>query len=356
MGLVDQSLAIKELKDAFNSRNLTIYLGAGVSMPSGLPSWEQLVLLLYFRTLNADINYRVFPNYLLAISEWLLKTKNEPLDIILRKIKNSGWNENTFVELIQETLYSGFNVFGAPQIPSIDENKTLSAIINNLCRFSTPQNIGLKSIVTYNYDNLLEIGLELKGAVSNFQIIWSRSEEIDSAKIPIYHVHGYIPIVGKGSTIEEMIFSEEQYNNAFQDAYYWGNMVQMQALSSNTGLMIGISLNDRNIRRILDSIKKSPILTKNYLLLQKTKPQIPLAQSSEAIWIHDQAMKYNEKLKRSHIKVEEREYREVTEILKEISNFESMTFNNIYRDMGLEVLWYDDHDEVGDFVETITRQ
>lgn len=355
MRLIDQNKAVKELKDAFNDRNLTLYLGAGVSIPSGLPSWEQLVLLLYFRTLNADINYRVYPNYLLAISEWLLKNKNEPLDIILRKIKNSGWDENSFMELIQQTLYSGFNMYGNLQIPSIDENRTLSAIINKLCRLSSPQNRGLKSVVTYNYDNLLEIGLESAGVLNNFQKIWRRTEEIDSAKIPIYHVHGYIPIEGKGSTIDEMIFSEEQYNNAFQDAYYWGNMVQMQALSSNTGLMIGISLNDRNIRRILDSIKKSPIMTKNYLLLQKNKLKIPSARSSEAKWIHDQAMMYNERLKKSHIKVEEREFREVTEILEEISAFESKTFNNIYKDLGLEVLWYDDHDEVADFIEAIAN-
>jgi hypothetical protein len=353
MGLVDQNKAIKELKDAFNGRNLTLYLGAGVSIPSGLPSWEQLVLLLYFRTLKADINYKVYPNYLLAISEWLLKNKNEPLDIILRKIKNSGWDEKTFIKLIQETLYTGFNLFGQVQIPSIDENKTLTAVIKNLCSRSSPQIQGLKSLITYNYDNLLEIGLESTHLLNNYQIVWRKSEIIDAGKIPIYHVHGYIPLNERGSSMDEMIFSEEQYNNAFQDAYYWGNMVQMQTLSSSTGLMIGISLNDRNIRRILDSIKKSPIPTKNYLLLQKTKLKIPSNEDIEMKWIHNQAMEYNEKLRKSHVKVEDKEYGEVVEILTDISNFESMTFNKIYDDMGLEVLWYDEHDEVADFIEKI---
>jgi hypothetical protein len=211
MKLVDQKEAIKSLKDAFNSRNLTIYLGAGVSIPSGLPSWEQLVLLLYFRTLKADIDSRVYPNYLLAISEWLLKNKNEPLDIILRKLKISGWDENTFLRLIRETLYTGFNMFGEVQRPLVDGNKTLISIINYLCIASSQQNHDLK------------------------------------------------------------------------------------------------------------------------------------------------AMKYNEKLKRSNVKVEENEYGEVVDILKEISKFESETFNTIYEDMGLEVLLYDDHDEVADFIEAIAK-
>jgi hypothetical protein len=353
MILVDQNKAIKELKDAYNERNLTLYLGAGVSIPSGLPSWEQLVLLLYFRTLKADINYGVYPNYLLAISEWLLKNKNEPLDIILRKIKNSGWDESTFVKLVQETLYTGFNLFGQVQIPSIIENKTLTAVIKNLCSESSPQINGLKSIITYNYDNLLEIGLKSTNLLNNYQIVWRKNELIEADKIPIYHVHGYIPLNERGSTMDEMIFSEEQYNNAFQDAYYWGNMVQMQNLCSSTGLMIGISLNDRNIRRILDSIKKAPIRTKNFLLLKKTKLEIPSDRDDDIRWIHNQAIKYNEKLRKSQIKVEDKEYSDLVKILTDISNFESMTFDNIYEDMGLEVLWYDDHDDVADFIKKI---
>jgi hypothetical protein len=355
MKLVDQKEAIKSLRDAFSSRDLTIYLGAGVSIPSGLPSWEQLVLLLYFRTLDADISYKVYPNYLMAISEWLIKNKNEPLDIIIRKVKNSGWDETTFFNLIRESLYSGFNLYGNRQRPLIEGNKTLNAIINFLCSKSIPQNSGLKSIISYNYDNLLEIGLESITSMNNYQIIWKGNDSLELNKIPIYHVHGFIPFDGNGSAMNEMIFSEEQYNNAFQDAFFWGNMIQMQNLSSNTGLMIGISLSDRNIRRILDAIKKTPVSTRNYLLLQKSKFEIPSNFSEDINWIHAQAFKYGKKLENSGAKVEEKEFDQIVEILNQINNFESETFNRIYDNIGLEVLWYDDHDEVAEFIKVITN-
>lgn len=81
---------LSALQDAFAKGNLTFYLGAGVSKPNGLPSWEELVQALYFSTLE-DKSYiydlKPYPNYLFALAEWVLKQKNEPLDIIIRKIK-----------------------------------------------------------------------------------------------------------------------------------------------------------------------------------------------------------------------------------------------------------------------------
>ena len=353
MKLTDNITAIKNIKDAFNSRGLTIYLGAGVSVASGLPTWEQLVLLLYFRTLKDDIS-RVYPNYLLAISEWLLKNTKEPLDILVRKVKKYSWNEDEFLKLIHESLYSGFFAHGIWYRPEVGQNVSLAAIINYLCSNSKPLNVGLKSVITYNYDNLLEMGLQSKGIIDDYQVISRTDTIMDTNKIPIYHVHGFIPYEGKGSSMNEMIFSEEQYNNVFQDAYFWGNMVQMQNLTSNTGLMIGISLNDRNIRRILDSIRKSPISTRNYLLLQRATFEILTKPDEETRWIHEQALKYKLKFAGSGVKVEEKEFDQIVNILEQIRQFESETFNRIYEDMGIEVLWYDKHEEVADFIKALT--
>src|SRR5215470_109955 len=56
---------LADLKQAFQSGRLTLYLGAGVSKPNGLPSWEELVQALYFTTPHDEsfINeLRPFPN------------------------------------------------------------------------------------------------------------------------------------------------------------------------------------------------------------------------------------------------------------------------------------------------------
>ena len=152
------SLAIiNDIKNSFNDRNLSIYLGAGVSIPSVLPSWDQLVLLMYFQTLNADLGVNVYSNYLLAMADWLLKKKNEPLDIAIRKIRNSGWTDHQLHNILWKSLYSGF--LDGEKIHSqemlISGNQTLLAIVNELCAKSKPGSKGLRSEITYNYDNLL---------------------------------------------------------------------------------------------------------------------------------------------------------------------------------------------------------
>ena len=45
------------LKAAFQKGDLTLYLGAGVSKPNGLPSWEELVQALYFTTLKTNRSF-----------------------------------------------------------------------------------------------------------------------------------------------------------------------------------------------------------------------------------------------------------------------------------------------------------
>jgi hypothetical protein len=103
---------LEPLQEAFKRGNLTFYLGAGVSKASGLPSWEELVQALYFTTLQEEwyMNIlRPFPNYLFALAEWVLKQKNEPLDIIIRKIKDF-YPEDAFLKRLRETLYAGLGL------------------------------------------------------------------------------------------------------------------------------------------------------------------------------------------------------------------------------------------------------
>ena len=126
------------LQDAFHRGGLTFYLGAGVSKSNGLPSWEELVQALYFITLNDEsfiYELKPYPNYLFALAEWVLKQKNEPLDIIIRKIKQ--WYEGKdFISMMSNTLYAGLgrdnfgpDISGLPQY-ILQQNATLQAILD----------------------------------------------------------------------------------------------------------------------------------------------------------------------------------------------------------------------------------
>ncbi len=61
------------LIEAWNRRKLVLFLGAGVSQPYGLPSWNDLVL-----TLLLDESSRAFdqfwPHYRVPLGSWLAET------------------------------------------------------------------------------------------------------------------------------------------------------------------------------------------------------------------------------------------------------------------------------------------
>lgn len=111
----------------------------------------------------------------------------------------------------------------------------------------------VKSVVTYNFDDLLERELEAKSI--RHHSIYKENELSDPDELPVYHVHGFLPeIKSKYSGLEnsKLVFSEEGYHQIYSDAYHWSNLVQLYNLRENSCLMIGLSMTDPNLRRLLE--------------------------------------------------------------------------------------------------------
>src|SRR5574342_863656 len=107
--MLNTEQSVEMLRSAFHERNLALYLGAGVSIGSNLPSWEKLVLAMYFGKVSQERlgGWRPFSNYLYAIAEWQLANSAEPLEITARKLRKfySSRNENSFLEDLYLSLY-----------------------------------------------------------------------------------------------------------------------------------------------------------------------------------------------------------------------------------------------------------
>jgi len=361
----DQAI-IDKLKKAYDKRSLTLYLGAGVSVDSGLPTWERLVLSMYFQT-NQEIfqeaRSQPFPNYLFAISEWLLKESSESLDIITSRIKRYYHDQNPdeFYQLIKETLYSAYMGIGQGYMRSdydiFRQNKTLEAIVT-LCDHSDPGERGIKSIISYNYDDLVEKGLELvdEAKALKFKTIYKDDMRFEPDETPIYHVHGYIPYDDQvpGSSLDDLIFSEESYHKAAQNAYYWGNMVQMQNLANNTGLMVGLSLSDRNIRRILNALRTAPITTDNYIILKRDIIRVPQHGDREMEFIREKAKKYLNLFSDAAMKsVGERQDDFISRVIEKIMISDEEKYKEDFKELGLHLIPVEEYDEIGEFIKRL---
>jgi len=303
-----------------------------------------------------DRQLRPFPNYLFAIAEWHLERRREPLDITARKVRNLYQNDNQkFIDDIRDTLYAGFKFPGdqiiqQPELRSLLKTNTSLAAVVDLCKRSTVET-GVASIVTYNYDDLLEFALRNSGVT--YQSIWSSDQKAEAGKLPIYHVHGCIPMIRDSQASDEIIFTEEQYHLAAQNAYSWSNLVQIQSMSSSMGVMIGLSLTDRNMRRLLDAIRKTPLPSENYLLLQRREWEKP--DENDFQQISTKAKKYFERFQGSGIKTEARVFTEVVQIISGVEESDTKEEEAILNELGVFPVWYDQHAEVPTFLSRIVN-
>jgi hypothetical protein len=257
-----------------------------------------------------------------------------------------------FLALLKNTLYGPFRLPGeeAFQAPNMDSilaaNQTLASVAK-LCSKEHHGQRRTQAVVTYNYDDLLEMALQ-QGEI---QSIWKADQEVENTRLPIYHVHGYVPLHGEGSTEEEIIFTEEQYYLASHNAYAWSNLVQLKCLSSSVGLMIGMSLTDRNVRRLLDALRKAPIRAENYILLKK--PRWPQLSDEEVADIDVKAREYFRKFTRSGIKRNERRNLEIRKIIKAVERRDVHEEEATLESLGVRPIWFSNYSQIPEIIRAI---
>lgn len=244
---------ILKLSLALNSGRLTLVCGAGVSVGAGVPVWNDLLLSL----LKSMVD-RLSSNKSLNIDESSAEEFSRTYgasSLILGKYLRNNLSEDFGVE-IRDALYAR-------------DPKTCD-LIDSIIDLSRPKRIGspLDSIITFNFDALIEENLS-KNNIPN-RAIYSEAVRHDPSELPIYHVHGYLPRQGDIPKDLDIVFSEDAYHSQFIDPFSWSNLTQLTKLSQNTCLLVGISLTDPNLRRLLDvAWRKTPGEAPRHYIIRK---------------------------------------------------------------------------------------
>ena len=290
---------IKEIKHTWQEGRLLPVLGAGLSVDSNLPTWEGLIKNL--------LNYLLHNDKLPELQEYTSKSdfennflerisKLNPI-ISARFIKTIMPNPEEFSHAVYYALY--YDIISEP-IPS--------ATVDSLTLLSTHS----KKYLTYNFDNVLELAFQKKKIET--QSIFNQHQDISPEKIKIYHPHGYLPYGDEIVWLEhyqnnDIVFSEDDYHNQYNEPFSWGNTIQLNCLYEYSALYIGLSVNDPNLRRIIEiANKQSP--KNHYIFL-----------------LEEDDLEYSE----TWLKIEER----------------------IFNELGLKVLWIDDYGEIKSIIQEI---
>jgi len=227
----DQSIEV--LRERWQARRLTLILGAGVSVSSGLPTWAELlndllasyVQRTYAGTLDSDALGKV--REVLA-TEFQYISPIQTAEFIQSRLSSSE-----FVNMLRTSLYRRSN-----------ERMKSDALLDAVVSLSE----GLHGIVSFNFDDILEEAFT-NGGVEFTTVIEGR--DLGRIRgIPIYHPHGYLPRDGHGSSA--VVFAESEYHTQYAEGFSWTNIVVQRLLLESTCLFVGTSLSDPNLRRMID--------------------------------------------------------------------------------------------------------
>ncbi|GGX97526.1 TIR domain-containing protein [Massilia dura] len=230
----EHSKQVETLRRALRAGALTLMCGAGTSVAAGIPVWNALLLKLL-----GSMMQRLSKDHAIALTEHAAQeflSRTDASALILGKYLKTNLGGD-FTSEVRDVLYST-SPAGSPLIDSIVE-------------LARPQrdSRALDSIITFNFDALFEENLTRNNI--NNKSIFSEAIKHESCELPIYHVHGFLPRKGPVDTAG-LVFSEDAYHSQFIDPFSWSNLIQLNKLTQNTCLFVGISLTDPNMRRLLD--------------------------------------------------------------------------------------------------------
>lgn len=255
----DDKTIINQAHNAVMQGRVTLFLGAGVSRDAGLPAWDSLLKDLlneYQQKKKSSIgqnNYKSVTDQCANSSIITARYIRTGLDLSSKDYK--------FIQMIHQSLYKQ----KGQTHPLID------AIAEAVRKYHQANlNYGIESIITYNYDDLVEQALD-KRNVKNLSVY--ESNRVMQNEFPIYHVHGIIPEqLGSKAITPTAILCEEDYHEVYRDAYLWSNIEQLHALNRNTCFFIGLSMTDPNLRRLLDISQKRTDGKANHFVFMQKKP------------------------------------------------------------------------------------
>ncbi len=245
--------AVSALSQELHAGRLTLISGAGVSIGAGIPSWNSLLLRLL-----ESMMVRISQDHSISLDNSdanEFQKRYRPSVLVVGKYLKSNLG-NEFLPQLRDTLYS--------------ENPTTCDIIDAIVELARPQRDDkpLDSIITLNFDGMIEENLK-KNSIRHKAISKEGTRNAPN-ELPVYHVHGYLPRKGRIRKDAEIVFSEDAYHSQFIEPFSWSNLIQLNKLSQNTCLFVGLSLTDPNLRRLLDvTNRKNPSRLLSHYIIKK---------------------------------------------------------------------------------------
>lgn len=226
----DQYKSLEMAKTSLTEERFTLFLGAGVSMSAGLPSWWKLL-----EDMIDTSKQKEFKDGDIEKLTKVCYNSSIVMGRFVRMMMEKKSNDEDYYQCLHDALYGGISAYRSP-------------LIDEICNLVYSKKSQAQSIITYNFDDVMERALRERG-IEYYSVFGQNQPQ---QLFPIYHVHGFIPYANKDDIKSVPVLSEEEYHRVYASSYNWSNVEQLHALSRTTCIFIGLSMTDPNLRRLLD--------------------------------------------------------------------------------------------------------
>ena len=329
----------KDCKPLGSANSSSCFVGAGVSLHYGIPTWKNLVLeMLFDQTEHAGRLRGLFPHYRRALASWLADYfEYNPVILAriiednLRKRKGSG-QQDPFLSSIRQHLYAAYK--------PTSRRSALSAIAE-LIRKSEGS---IPAVINFNFDDLLEEQLRQRG-VDHISVTADARRAHD--RLPIIHPHGFIPRTGNLAGTR-VIFTERHYHALTETIFHWALTEIVSHLQQHTVLFIGLSMSDPSLRRLLDACRNSDIPP--HWQIQKRHAIRDRERGEAAQDIERRARDWGELLERP-----ERKGPHLLDLIDSALRQADTYDRELFEQMGVKTIWLNDFNDIAPLLEAIPR-
>ena len=275
------------LKERLESNSLNIFVGSGISLDSGIPSWDDLVIRFLDMAKSIRFVNDVDKNEIEEIVKDAYARKSahrfNPIEIatvLKNRLKRS--NELTKMPFSQASKdYKNWVGSTFDKAPNLKHQLIVAT--------------DYAFILTSNYDTLLQTAAfdlgykEFSGKIFSYK---NQSEILHAINVKdscMVHVHG----VANSLELDDLIFTKEDYNKIILKKYEGFSFALRMLFTRYSTLFVGYGASDPHLDEILEELAEyfplvddSFVLPTSYLVTRRDKADVIMEKYKERVGMH----------------------------------------------------------------------
>ena len=236
----DPFRATHALGDLLGRGALRLFLGAGASCGFGLPDWKTLIA----RVTKRDTD-----------SAFVAGLKDKDTMELGRLVNKVDDGSESYIDLVRASLYRDASPDLLVQLQQSRLLLAIGALMTGSCRGR------IESVVTYNYDDLLEQYLWMLGYSACRRV---RPSDLSTrSDVVVDYVHGCVPQQKKtGDGAPQIVLSAQSFIERRADIDEGWPASVIAGLMSKIGLFVGLSGNDTTMIEQITRAKNKGFTTR----------------------------------------------------------------------------------------------